>query len=143
LLKSPSVVIAERAKIPQHGDKKALVEALVRGGVVHIMGCENRWVSLARKHGLDESCLKVNVTTDNSISAIELTRAGFGPCLVQQYYAEPVLGPGDLIAPLEHGIEIEEAQYVLTPHSAQKKNPAVMLFRKWLLDEAAEYERGS
>src|SRR5690625_1204289 len=142
LLKSPSVVVAERTKTPQHDDEKALVEALLRGGVVHIMGCENRWVSLARKHGLDEGCMKVNVTTDNSISAIELTRAGFGPCLIQQYYAEPCLSQADLVTPLSQGLEIEEAQYVLTPHSAQKKNPAVMLFRKWLLDEAAEYERG-
>jgi DNA-binding transcriptional LysR family regulator len=70
-----------------------------------------------------------------------LTRAGFGPCLVQSYYAQPSLESGELVAPLTDGVDIEEGQYVLTPKSAQKKNPAVMLFRKWLLAEAQAYSR--
>ncbi|MGE0007905.1 MAG: LysR family transcriptional regulator [Parvibaculaceae bacterium] len=136
LLKAPSIMIARRdAVAPQTGDK-ALIEALVGKGVVHIMGSENRWVSFARKFGISEDLIKVNVTTDNSISAIDLTRAGFGPCLVQRYYARSVFESDDLTAPLAEGVEIEEAQYVLTSRSAQKKKPAVMILRKWLIEEA-------
>ncbi len=135
LLKAPSVVVARRDAVARFADDKACVEALVRNGVVHIMGCENRWINLARKYGLPEDDIRVNVTTDNSVSAIELTRSGFGPCLVQNYYAQSALESGELVTPLSEGLEIEEAQYVLTPRSGQKKNPAAMLFRKWLLDE--------
>jgi LysR family glycine cleavage system transcriptional activator len=136
LLKAPSVVVARRDAVARFADDKACVAALVRNGVVHIMGCENRWINLARKYGLPAEDIRVNVTTDNSVSAIELTRSGFGPCLVQNYYAQPALESGELVTPLHEGLEIEEAQYVLTPRSGQKKNPAAMLFRKWLLDEA-------
>ncbi|MGE4251265.1 MAG: LysR family transcriptional regulator [Parvibaculaceae bacterium] len=142
LLKAQSIIIARRdAVMPRAGDK-AMIEALIAKGVVHVMGSENRWVSFARKFGIDEDLIKVNVTTDNSVSAIDMTRAGFGPCLVQRYYAHPVFESGDLTAPLAEGVDIEEAQYVLTSRTAQKKKPAVMLFRKWLLDEAKAYMAG-
>jgi len=139
LLKAQSLVVARSDALVPSADDKACIEALIRHGVVHIMGCENRWIRLARKYGLPEDDIKVNVTTDNSISAIELTRAGFGPCLVQKYYAQPSFESGELVAPLTDGVDIEEGQYVLTPKSAQKKNPAVMLFRKWLLEEAKAF----
>lgn len=66
------------------------------------MSRENRWVSLARR-GLDESCMIMNITIDNSMLAIEFTRAGFGLCFVQQYYAETCLDQGDLVTPLSQG----------------------------------------
>ncbi len=136
LLKAQSRVVARRDAIVPTPDKKACVEALIGNGVVHIMGCENRWIKLARKYGVPESNIRVNVTTDNSISAIELTRAGFGPCLVQNYYAQAAIESGELMSPLADGVDIDEAQYVVTPKLAQRKNPAAMLFRKWLLEEA-------
>lgn len=141
LLKAPSIIIARGdavAALPRSNDK-TLIEALIRKGVVHIMGSENRWVSFARKFGIAEDLVKVNVTTDNSICAIDLTRAGFGPCLVQKYYARSAFESDDLTAPLSEGVDIEEAQYVLTSKTAQKKKPAIMLFRKWLVEEARAY----
>lgn len=139
LFKAQSVVVTRSDDVLSSTNDKARVKDLLRHGVVHIMGCENRWISLARKHGISEDLVKVNVTTDNSISAIELTRAGLGPCLIQSYYALPLVEKGDLIAPLDEGVDIEEALYVLTPISSQQKNPATLLFRKWLLEEAASY----
>ena len=140
LLKAQSLVVARSDAIVPAADDKARIEALIRNGVVHIMGCENRWIRLARMYGVPEDAIRVNVTTDNSISAIELTRAGFGPCLVQKYYAQPSIESGELVAPLADGVDIEEGQYVLTPRSSQGKNPAAMLFRKWLLEEARAYD---
>lgn len=140
LLKDPSVVVARRDAVPPPGDERTRIEALMRGGVVHIMGCENRWVKLARQHDIPEAAIRVNMTADNSLFAIELTRAGLGPCLVQRTFAA-ALG-GDLATPIADGVDIEEAHYVLTPRAAEKGNPTAMLFRKWLLDEA-EAERPS
>lgn len=134
LLKDTSVVVARRDAVPQPGDERQRIEALMRGGVVHIMGCENRWVKLARRHGIPEASIRVNMTADNSLFAIELTRAGLGPCLVQRTFTARL--PDDLATPVASGVEIEEAHYVLTPRAAEKGNPAAMLFCKWLLDEA-------
>lgn len=139
LLKAQSIIIARRDDVVPEASDKAMIEALIRKGVVHVMGSENRWVSFVRKFGVSEDLIKVNVTTDNSISAIDLTRAGFGPCLVQRYYARSVFESDDLTTPVAEGVDIEEAQYVLTSKSAQKKKPAIMLFRKWLLEEAKAY----
>lgn len=137
LLKAKSVIVARRDSLTPEGNEKACIGSLISNGVVDIMGCENRWFSLARQYNIPDERISVNMTTDNSVSAIEMTRAGFGPCLVQSYYAQPAIESGELVTPFVGGVDIEEAQYVLIPKSAQLKKPEVLLFRKWLLDEAS------
>lgn len=135
LLREPSVVVARSdMKLPDADDRERLL-ALLDHGVVHIMGCEDRWTKLLRKHRILDRKVRVNAMTDNSLFAIELTTAGLGPCIVQRAYAEPFLRRQSLFSPLAEGIEIDEGHYILTARSAERTNPEAVIFREWVLDE--------
>lgn len=135
LLREPSIVVARSdVKLPD-GDDREKVLALLDHGVVHIMGCEDRWTRLLRKHQISDRRVRVSTMTDNSLFAIELTSAGLGPCIVQRRYAEPFLRQRDLLSPLAEGIDIDEAHYVLTARSAERMNPEALIFREWLITE--------
>ena len=137
LLREPSIVVArEDTQLPD-GDDRTKVLALLEHGVVHIMGCEDRWTKLLRKHRIHDRAVRVSTMTDNSLFAIELTSAGLGPCVVQKSYAEPFLRMRRLVAPLREGIAIDEAHYILTARSAERTNPEAVIFREWLLEECS------
>jgi LysR family transcriptional regulator, glycine cleavage system transcriptional activator len=134
LLREPSIlVVREDTKLPKGSDREKVL-ALLDHGVVHIMGCEDRWTKLLRKHDISDRKVRVSTMTDNSLFAIRLTLAGLGPCVVQRSYAEPFLKEG-LAAPLTEGIEIDEAHYILTARSAERTTPEAIIFREWLIAE--------
>ncbi|MGR9159772.1 LysR substrate-binding domain-containing protein [Rhizobium leguminosarum] len=130
----PSVLVARKDDTVLGCERERLL-TLVQGGVVQIMGCEDRWRKILRKRGLDEAGLRVNTMTDNSLIALELTAAGFGPCIVQQSYTMHYLKERDLDIPLAEGIMINESHFVLTARSAERTAPEAVIFRDWLIAE--------
>lgn len=133
LWREPSVLVARKNDIALQGSEPEKLLTLLEGGVVQIMGCEDRWTKILRKHGLDEAALRVNTMTDNSLIALELTAAGFGPCIVQQSYTMHYLKERGLDVPLAEGIMINESHFVLTARSAERIAPEAVIFRDWLI----------
>lgn len=138
LLREPSILVVHQdTKLPDGSDREKVL-ALLEHGVVHIMGCEDRWTKLLRKHDIPDRKVRVSTMTDNSLFAIELTSAGLGPCVVQKSYAEPFLRDRRLVSPLREGIEIDEAHYILTARSAERTTPEAVIFREWLIDACSD-----
>lgn len=137
-----SVLVAKQsATIPEGDDREKLI-SLLSGGVVQIMGCEDRWTRFLRKHELDESRLQVNTMTDNSLIALELTAAGFGPCIVQKSYTTHNLKERQLYLPLAEGVSINESHFILTARSAERVAPEAVIFRDWLIAELKDVQNG-
>ncbi len=137
LLHEPSIVVCKPGAAGPHDQDDAKIKCFLEQGVVHIMGCEDRWTRLLRQQGFDRSMIRINTMTDNSLFAMQLTLAGFGPCIVQMSYAAPYLEAGTLIVPLCNGIVIDEAHYILTRRSDEQRNPEALIFREWLRHEVA------
>ncbi len=135
LWQEPSVVVARRAdRLTGKSERDRLI-GLMKGGVVQIMGSEDRWTTLLRRNGIDETTLVINTMTDNSLIALELTAVGFGPCIVQKSYTTNYLEERDLHLPLADGIPIADAHYILTAHGAERTAPEAAIFRDWLIAE--------
>lgn len=96
LLHAPSRMVVRAGSMVPPTRGATMIAALIENGVVQIMGCESRWIRLAREYGLPEEAIRISVTADNSGSALQLTRAGLGPCLVQDYYTRPAVDLGGL-----------------------------------------------
>lgn len=140
LWREPSVLMMRSDTGLPDGDDRAKLAALLEQGVVQIMGCEDRWTKLLRKHDLADRKLQVNTMTDNSLFALELTVAGFGPCIVQGSYTKRFSRERDLSAPLREGVDIAEAHYILTARSAERTMPEAVIFRDWLLAELKQHD---
>lgn len=138
LWREPSVLVARKDDAIAGGSERDKLLSLLKGGVVQIMGCEDRWTKILRKHDLDEAELRVNTMTDNSLIALELTAAGFGPCIVQHSYTTQYLKGWHLHLPLAEGIMINESHFILTPRSAERTAPESVIFRDWLIAELRE-----
>lgn len=142
LWREPSVLVARKDDaITGDCDREKLL-SLLKGGVVQIMGCEDRWTKILRKHDLGEAGLRVNTMTDNSLIALELTAAGFGPCIVQQSYTTHYLKERHLHVPLAEGISINESHFILTARSAERTAPEAVIFRDWLIAELKDVQAG-
>ncbi len=98
-----SVVVARQDDTRFCGSERERLLSLIKGGVVQIMGCEDRWTKILRDHDLDDSVLSVNTMTDSSLIAMELTAVGLGPCIVQKSYTTPYLAARGLYLPFAEG----------------------------------------
>lgn len=116
----------------------AALDALMRRGVVQILGCEDLWSRLARAHGLDETRIRVVDCVDTSAIALELVAAGIGPALVSQELVRGHAEAGRIALP--PGIELRhgQAHHLLLPRRSTPPAPHALVLRDWLLAAFAD-----
>ena len=136
LLHLPSVVVAtpETAKLlnsPLPESKHIL--STVR--CTQIVGCEGRWEKILKQH-FSDCDLKVSLTVDTSLIALQLACSGSSLALVQTSYARPYLADGRLTRVLDQEFLYDESHYVLIPDHEGRAKPESLLFRNWLVAQA-------
>jgi LysR family glycine cleavage system transcriptional activator len=131
-----SSVIVCRRDVAQHGsDRKRLAEiACTR--LIHVIGHENHWLDAFRIVGLPMPGSIKAMRVDNSVAAI-LMAASSGGAIVLRPFAERAVEMLPLHLPFGFELPVEQAHYLLTPTGRSGLRPETLLFRDWLLAEAA------
>jgi len=75
---------------------------------------------------------------DNSVTAVSMAAAGAGSTIVLRPFAERAQELMPLHQPFAFELPVEQAHYLLMPRERRTTRPEVLLFRSWLLEEAAE-----
>ncbi len=136
LLHLPSVIVAtpETAKLLNSPilEKKHLLSTV---RCTQIVGCEGRWEKILKQH-FNDSGLKVSVTVDTSLIALQLACSGSSLALVQKSYAQPYIDDGRLAKVLDGEFIYDESHYVLIPDHEGRAKPESLLFRNWLVAQA-------
>ena len=136
LLHQPSVIVAteQTAKLLNSPipENKHLLSAV---RCSQIVGCEGRWEKILEKQ-FKGSGLKVSLTVDTSLIALQLASSGGSLALVQKSYAQPYLNDGRLVKVIDEEFIFDESHYVLIPDHEGRAKPESLLFRNWLVAQA-------
>ena len=132
-----SVVICPRHVATRGNDKHRLAE-IGRGHLIHVVGHENHWAEAFRLVGLALPREVKGLRVDNSVTAVSMAAAGAGSTIVLRPFAERAQELMPLHQPFAFELPVEQAHYLLMPRERRTTRPEVLLFRSWLLEEAAE-----
>jgi LysR family transcriptional regulator, glycine cleavage system transcriptional activator len=137
LMHDDSVVICPRHVATRGNDKHRLAE-IARGHLIHVVGHENHWAEAFRLVGLALPREVKGLRVDNSVTAVSMAAAGAGSTIVLRPFAERAQELMPLHQPFAFELPVEQAHYLLMPRERRTTRPEVLLFRSWLLEEAAE-----
>jgi LysR family glycine cleavage system transcriptional activator len=114
--------------------------AAADAALMHIMGYENFWRDWFQVAGLSDAPSGRGLKVDSTLAALEIAASGHGLAIVFERFADRHLQDGRLVAPFRQRLETPMGHYVLLPEAAGAPKPEAVLFRDWLLAEAAEPE---
>lgn len=108
------------------------VEQLSEHTLLHVLGYEEGWGHWLAQAGYNRVRGKRDIQCDTLIMALELAKQGLGVALGRSSMLQRPLQSGELIAPFDFKLPIEEGFYVCRPnHSYLSANG--QLFLDWLL----------
>lgn len=135
LLQADSVVVCRRDLAVRGGERRRL-EAIAAARLIHVIGHEDHWPTLFRRLGRPPPQAASQTRVDNSLAAVSLA-AGGGAAIVLRPFAERAAAMLPLHLPFAFGLAVEQAHYLLTPSQRPAARPEALLFKEWLLGEAA------
>jgi DNA-binding transcriptional LysR family regulator len=130
------VVVCHRDLAARGGERRRL-EAIAAARLIHVVGHEDHWPALFRRLGMALPREASQTRVDNSLTAVSLA-AGGGGAIVLRPFAERAAAMLPLHLPFGFGLAVDQAHYLLTPSQRPAIHPAALLFKEWLLAEAAE-----
>jgi LysR family glycine cleavage system transcriptional activator len=141
LLREPSVVVvpSHLNQVAAQGEHKLFAE-LARHPLIHIVGYEDHWAETFRLIGMQPPPEKRSIRVDNSLAALMLTANGLGSTIVLKFYADAATAILPVCAPTDFTLPVENAHYLLTPHTRVSVKPEALLFRSWLMTEAIQHQ---
>ncbi len=133
----PSIVVAtpENASLLHKAMKTADTSLTNHLGCIRIMGCEGRWQPIFENQ-LQGSGLRVSVTVDTSLSAVQLVNSGACIGLLLKHYVQADIDAGRLVRVIEDDFFYNESHYLVRPVKEDKSKPEGLLFKNWLLEQA-------
>jgi LysR family glycine cleavage system transcriptional activator len=131
----PSVVVCQRG-VAQRGTDRERLAAIAETRLIHVVGHENHWAEAFRQVGLPMPQPAKAMRVDNSVAAV-LLAASSGATIVLRPFAKRAIDILPLHLPFGFELPIEQAHYLLTPIGRPAQRPEVLLFRQWLVGEAA------
>ena len=116
-------------------------EDLAGETLLHVVGFETGWPHWLAAVGLADLADSTRaILCDTTVVVLDLARRGEGVALVRSSFASDALATGDLSAPLEPAMELDEAFYLVRPAKGRLR-PEAEAFQDWLFEEA-EYSHG-
>jgi LysR family glycine cleavage system transcriptional activator len=113
-------------------------EDLVDQDLIHIMGFENLWLRFFRESGLGPDVSTRGITVDTALAAIELANVGAGHVMLLQSFTESRIVADSLAVLSDMAVPLDRGHYLLIPEQSGQMRAEVLLFREWLLEEAAK-----
>jgi LysR family glycine cleavage system transcriptional activator len=135
LWQAPSVVVCHR-DVASRGDDRERLAGIAESRLIHVVGHENHWVEVFRLVGLPPSHRAKAMRVDNSVAAVLLAAAS-GAAIVLRPFAERAIEMLPLHLPFGFELPVEQAHYLLSPAGRSGAKPEALLFREWILAEAA------
>lgn len=110
-------------------------EKLVARPLLHVMGVEDHWARLFGQNGIDRPGNIHDIRVDSSMTAAEHATISNHVALIHRRFAEHYVGHDRLVLASNERVEPEEALYLLRSQRTEQRNPAAILFEKWLREK--------
>lgn len=105
---------------------------LVAHPLLHVMGVEDHWTRFFVQIGIERPANLHDIRVDASVTAAEHAANSNHVALIHRRFAEHYIGQDRLVLASNECVEPEEALYLLRPERTERRNPAAVLFEKWL-----------
>lgn len=136
LMQDHSVIVVQRSLAEKcKGDMAKLRAAIASSPLIHIVGYEDHWKKAFEILELEDPQIPRSLRVDNSLAALTLVANGAGAAIVLRSHSVEAAKSLPLAMPFDVPLPIEEAHYLLTPHSQKIAKPEMVLFRSWLTDQ--------
>jgi LysR family transcriptional regulator, glycine cleavage system transcriptional activator len=132
---APSVVVCRRDMAQRGSDRKRLAD-IAQTRLIHVVGHENHWLDAFRVVGVPMPNQTRAMRVDNSVAAV-LMAASSGAAIVLQPFARRAIEMLPLHLPFSFELPVEQAHYLLTPIGRSGMRPEALIFREWIIAEAA------
>ncbi len=99
------------------------VDQLLDANLISVTGFPNSWPRWFEGTGLAGREPRRLVSTDNSVTALEMALRGYGVALTLDIYTAPYLSAGTLHKPFEHRITAGANHYLLLPSKLFRRDP--------------------
>jgi LysR family glycine cleavage system transcriptional activator len=130
-----SVVVC-RQDLGRRGKDRDRLAEIAASRLIHVVGHENHWADVFRLVDLPLPREAKAMRVDNSVAAV-LMAASSGAAIVLRPFAERAVEMLPLHLPFGFDVPVEQAHYLLTPLGNPNARPEALLFREWILAEAA------
>lgn len=114
------------------------IPALIKKGIVHIMGHEDHWLQLASEIPDIDIGTVPGPTVDTTIAALELAANHAGCVVTHPLFLTSYLESGRLILPATATYTDEKAFHLFTPERPQRIRREAYVFREWLKQTVAD-----
>ncbi len=105
---------------------------------IYTLSLEDLWQRMFRLAALSDDAMPAGVVVDSTMAALELAAASRRFAIAPTNLLAPYLESRRLVVALDTAVPIEPANHLLTPTTSQAPKPEVLLFREWLLKQAAQ-----
>ncbi len=103
--------------------------------LLHVLGYHEGWGIWLKAAGVQHVDAGTGLHLDTSLTAFQLAAAGGGVALGRQSLATHALASGQLVAPFDLAVPIDEAFHLIRP-AGGSNHPAADTFADWLLSSA-------
>ena len=110
--------------------------------LIHVMGLEDLWMKYLDRAGAASDAGRNDVRVDSVVSALQIVLHGRRMALLQKRFVAALLETGQLVAPLDEEMDIEQALYLVQPLDETPVKPESILFREWLAARLAGEQGG-
>lgn len=108
------------------------IDQLLDATLISVTGFPNSWPRWFESTGLGGQDPRRLVTTDNSVTALEMASRGYGVALTLNIYTAPYLAAGTLRRPFEHHITAGSNHYLLLPSKLFRRDPFYRAFVEFI-----------
>jgi LysR family glycine cleavage system transcriptional activator len=131
------LVIACSPQYLRHTGFDGDLTKLVRKGVVHIMGHEDHWLSLANAIAAVDIGTAPGPTVDTTIAGLELAANHAGCIVTHPLFLSSYINTGRLVLPAATTFADDKGFYLSAPARPQRTRREAHVFREWLKEIAA------
>lgn len=136
LFEDPYIALASPATAASLGHSPG-IELVLAQPVVHLIGTDDHWGNLAELHGERRTPHPQDTRVDSAIVAFGHAIASARVTLAPKRLSGPFIKRGELIQILPDEIDATESLYLTVPQRDTRAKAEAVLFRDWLVDEAA------
>jgi len=103
--------------------------------LLHVDGYEEGWAVWLKAADVPDDITGHGIHFDTSIVSFEMAASGHGVALGRSSITDHVLKKGNLVAPFDLDVPVNEGFFLLTPER-NSQHPHAEIFSKWLLEQA-------
>ncbi len=116
---------------------KSLAEFVAANELIHVRIADlprhHLWLQFARQASLAPQHVERGLVFDTAVLAVQYALSGEGVALIDTYLFDDYLRTGRLIRPFNDSLD-DGFGYYLTTHPEALSDPAIALFRSWLIE---------